>query len=392
MQLLLLMVAFAVGLPSDLHPIESTVTGPRLEYNCNTGLAVEDIRVDLTQQREDLTEIIFRNCNLTELDFGFLAGFPDLRFLHVDGGSLVEFTGMPYVRDLTRAYIWTPDFRKWWGPGLTPQLWSVSLKFIADDASINRIVDSILSYKGTLTYLYIEDSYFTTFPPRIREFEQLQFFIFDGNHQVTTLTNATFPASFTPDGIYIRDSNITMIEPGTFSGDTGLFLLFLIRFLNLVFISKGNFRGRGIEILGSSLPRLEEEVFAPVLRTMNPAPGGFKYDQIFLNGKFFKRFYSGRLFTDLSDNHFKWWPRLNRLTSDFFIQTEVGPCDCSLSWLNRDNRQWLVNFGKAQNNETASCFISGLGWLPVTQINASFFTNCPCETLRLFLILVVRLR
>jgi len=316
--LLLLMVAFAVGLPSDLHPIESTVTGPRLEYNCNTGLAVEDIRVDLTQQREDLTEIIFRNCNLTELDFGFLAGFPDLRFLHVDGGSLVEFTGMPYVRDLTRAYIWTPDLRKWWGPGLTPQLWSVSLKFIADDASINRIVDSILSYKGTLTYLYIEDSYFTTFPPRIREFEQLQFFIFDGNHQVTTLTNATFPASFTPDGIYIRDSNITMIEPGTFSG---------------------NFRGRGIEILGSSLPRLEEEVFAPVLRTMNPAPGGFKYDQIFLN--------------------------------------EVGPCDCSLSWLNRDNRQWLVNFGKAQNNETASCFISGLGWLPVTQINASFFTNCP---------------
>ena len=229
-QLLLLMVAFAVGLPSDLHPIESTVTGPRLEYNCNTGLAVEDIRVDLTQQREDLTEIIFRNCNLTELDFGFLAGFPDLRFLHVDGGSLVEFTGMPYVRDLTRAYIWTPDLRKWWGPGLTPQLWELSLKFIADDATINSIVDAVLPYKETLQFFYVYDSYFTTFPQRIREFTQLKYLTFSGNHQISTLTNGTFPASFTPISISFRDSSITMVEPGTFSGDTDLYLFFFIRF------------------------------------------------------------------------------------------------------------------------------------------------------------------
>jgi len=258
---------------------QAKVADSRVVFDCLPSRSVQDLRAAVALMPRDLTYITFNDCNLTQFDFGFLAEFPDLTQLDVIRGSLTEFVGMPVVPNLQTVNVWSRDFRRWWGPSLTPKLERVALQYMPDDTVIDVILDSLLSYQSTLRRLHIDDSQVTRVPPKVNQFTSLDRFQFLENYQTTTLTAGTFPATFTPAEIYVSYCSITTIEADTFQGD---------------------FSGRQVSLTGSELTSFDENVFGPVLRSMYSGDNG------------------GALYLE-----------------------RVGACDCGLAWLNRDNPQLL---------------------------------------------------
>jgi len=248
---MLAMLAASTASVATRAAVQRAATGPRLEIECNSNYPGRDIAADLVHYSRDYTSIEFLNCDLTTLDFGFLAEFPALDALYVEGGSLEEFHGMPTLPVLTWAQIAVPNFRTFWGPGLTPSLGCLILEMISDDAAIDNILTSALFYKESIWLLYLSRSGATRIPPMAIEFPDLNIFDYNFNNQTRRLTAGTFPSTFRPGAIFVDDCNITEIEPGTFEGD---------------------FFGRVLYLRGSALESLSESVFGSVLRSM--AAGG----------------------------------------------------------------------------------------------------------------------
>jgi len=221
--------------------------GSRTEFDCAFNRSVEELRSDVALQPRDLTQMTFKNCNLTELDFSFLAEYPNLDYLRVQGGWLAEFKRMPVVPELKYVRISTAGFQRWWGPSLTPKLNDVELQFIADDVIMDGIVDSLMDNEDTLEYLHLSDSGLSRVPAKVHRFTRLKQFYFYNNPRTFRLTNGTFPAAFKPQVLDIGDT-IRTIEPGTFAD---------------------NFQDRFLYLTKSNLDRFDEGVFGPVLRSMS---------------------------------------------------------------------------------------------------------------------------
>ena len=215
---MLAMLAASTASVATRAAVQRAATGPRLEIECNSNYPGRDIAADLVHYSRDYTSIEFLNCDLTTLDFGFLAEFPALDALYVEGGSLEEFHGMPTLPVLTWAQIAVPNFRTFWGPGLTPSLGCLILEMISDDAAIDNILTSALFYKESIWLLYLSRSGATRIPPMAIEFPDLNIFDYNFNNQTRRLTAGTFPSTFRPGAIFVDDCNITEIEPGTFEG------------------------------------------------------------------------------------------------------------------------------------------------------------------------------
>jgi len=298
-----LMAASATSLPARLD----TAAGPRVNFDCSPGYSVEQLRADVRQQPRDLAQLHFINCDLSTLDFYFLGDYPDLFYLSVDGGSLVQFNGMPVVSGLRDVRVATTDFRRWYDASRTPKLNSVHLGRVAGDAVVDQLLDSLSAYNDSLRYLHLERSELTRVPSKVNLFGKLSAFHFTANRRTTALTAGTFPATFTPDVINIQNCGITTVETGAFEGD---------------------FAERKVYLLDAEMERLDEEVFGPVLRSMEDAK-------------------SGALFLD-----------------------RVGQCGCGLSWLNRDNPKLLAYIN-------ARCYQPSVGWINVWELNTDDFDKCP---------------
>lgn len=233
------------------------------------------IRTQIAANSNTTERLWLRDCDLRRFNFSLLSRSPYLNSLYVVGGRLTEFHGLTFLLKVERISINTTGFRRWYRPFLTPKLNSVTLRNIADDDTADGIVEGLLPYGETLKTLHLEQSALTRVPPRVQLLAALRFFYFVRMPLVTTLPFGTFLPSFNAD-LYIRDCNITSIEPGAFQGYYGG------RNIDL--------RGPGNEYVG-----LDERVFGQMLRQMH---------------------FEGRGSLDLN---------------------YVGPCGCGLSWLNRDS-------------------------------------------------------
>ena len=189
-------------------------------FNCNYAFTSRDIAAQLANLPRDESSITFKGCDLTTFDFGSLAEFKELRRLQVNGGSLVEFRGMPYLPTLREVSIIVENFAKFWPPGLTPSLDYIDLARLPNDMALDGVLNSIdSSYKGNLTYLVIRNTGATRVPLNIiQEFPNLYSFILNYNKNIRSLTTGSFPSRTNLIVLDLSNNNITIIEPGTFEG------------------------------------------------------------------------------------------------------------------------------------------------------------------------------
>lgn len=217
---------------------------PSFVMYCNSRETDGDEIVNFMSELANTTRFLrFKNCDMTRLDFGFLARL-DLRHLQVEGGKLREFRGMPRLERLSVVEVSAAGFRRWYGPDLTPQLWSVRLEGAVDDESMDDIVDALLPYAATLQHLELRRTSLTRLPDRLALLAGV-FVNVEGNTRPLTIpfgsVSGTFPY------FSVRDSKIDSIEAGAFQGD---------------------FTGSVLDFLGSEMPAPEEKVFGQVLQTM----------------------------------------------------------------------------------------------------------------------------
>jgi len=296
--------------------IKFTLTLKSLNWDCRGNFENEQATLlSVMEEPEDLQNIYFENCDLTRFDFGILSQFLNLKFLEIKGGSLIEFTGMPSLPNLEIVRIDNSKFRRWYEPRLTPKILSITLKNITDDAVMDGIVDSLLFYKNALHTLKITHTNLTRIPPKVNQLSKLTTFIYRDNPQTTSLKAGTFPPTFKPETLLITDNNITTIEAGTF---------------------EGNFSGNFISLFGSHLPSLDENVFGPILRSMD-------------SGK------SGQI-------------SFGRITK----------CDCSMAWLHRDNPSFLqyITRGRCIQSFSESFFKFG-HFKDLKLLDPTVFSCCP---------------
>ena len=259
--------------------IKFTLTLKSLNWDCRGNFENEQATLlSVMEEPEDLQNIYFENCDLTRFDFGILSQFLNLKFLEIKGGSLIEFTGMPSLPNLEIVRIDNSKFRRWYEPRLTPKILSITLKNITDDAVMDGIVDSLLFYKNALHTLKITHTNLTRIPPKVNQLSKLTTFIYRDNPQTTSLKAGTFPPTFKPETLLITDNNITTIEAGTFEGKSHIdsrVIPFAIDHRDS--LCTGNFSGNFISLFGFHLPSLDENVFGPILRSMDSGKSGQMY-------------------------------------------------------------------------------------------------------------------
>lgn len=188
---------------------------PSFVMYCNSRETDGDEIVNFMSELANTTRFLrFKNCDMTRLDFGFLARL-DLRHLQVEGGKLREFRGMPRLERLSVVEVSAAGFRRWYGPDLTPQLWSVRLEGAVDDESMDDIVDALLPYAATLQHLELRRTSLTRLPDRLALLAGV-FVNVEGNTRPLTIpfgsVSGTFPY------FSVRDSKIDSIEAGAFQG------------------------------------------------------------------------------------------------------------------------------------------------------------------------------
>ncbi len=215
------MLALLSVASTSLATPEADDFGGRLVVDCYPTNSSRDVAQDVARGSRASTELTFNDCVLDGFDFGFLSAFPDLRYLNVYGGSLEEFRGMPFLPTLSSVTIAVANFRTFWAPGLTPSLSYLRLERLPDDAAIDGILQSALSYKENITFLIISDTGATRVPPTVKEFANTNYFWFRYNDRTRNLTRGTFPSTFRPIYLYLYDNNIEHIEAGTFEGELG---------------------------------------------------------------------------------------------------------------------------------------------------------------------------
>jgi len=279
---------------------------------CTSNWTSSEILTQVQTLPNDTTKLTFIDCNLRNVDFSFLAEFANMRNLQhltVNGGSLVRFNSMPFLPNLITIYVGVPDFRQWYDPAMTPNLKNVTLAGLAGERYVEHVLATLwFGYWNTLEGLTIKETSLTRVPSVVNDFYRLHSFDLSSNEMLNHLASGTISARSNPHYLSFANCGIISIESGAF---------------------QGNFYNSTINLKGNTLETIDEATFGVVFESM--ISGG-------------------------------------NLGSVSF--STVGPCDCNLSWLLRDHRNYLNFIPSGQ------CYISD-EWMDFASVSTDVFEDCP---------------
>lgn len=170
-------------------------------------------------------------CNLSRLDFSFLAGFQHLKSLNIRSSVNVHkahWDTMPQLPSLSQLTIQLCRIFEWKiFPNLVTGLHYVNMiSSDLSDETMDRVLDWLLrtSY-GTLKDLHIIKNAMTLFPAKLSSFRELEQISLtnqvDYSSGMPLISKGSFVSRSSPLTIDLRDCGIQNIEPGAFSGSFG---------------------------------------------------------------------------------------------------------------------------------------------------------------------------
>lgn len=214
-----------ITIPKDLlneHQVHSEI---RI-YNPNSSYLLQIDQEAFRSSRNFTTECYLGDSDLSRLDFKFLTGFDELSILTVGYASnahLANWTSLPQLPNLKTLTIYDST-------GLND--WTTFPPFIRDLENLklfsNKIqsvaMDRILSWAvshsaSTLQSLLIDGNDLTSIPRQIPEFTSMIKLYMDGQKTgIPLIPSGSIKLSVPDSYVYLSANKIAIIEPGAFQG------------------------------------------------------------------------------------------------------------------------------------------------------------------------------
>ena len=216
--------------------IGNIITFRSIRINCQWHISRLIIDANAFRSTKSVTnELLIKNCDLSQLNWGFISNFTNLKNLYISENDnvLASFYTLPSASLTRLSYLSLVA-----NTGLNSGFLNLSLRYpeplkqglnhldvtesdLSDFALNCFLIKWITPYsKNTLDYLDISGNNLTKIPNEIRNYHNLTNFYVTFNQQPLTIQkNALNLKKITLDGYkMVRFSRVTSIQPGAFQG------------------------------------------------------------------------------------------------------------------------------------------------------------------------------